>query len=608
MSMLAWMRKRMRKMLWVVAIVAAVSFGVTGVMVSVFRRWTASQTIGYVMGHRIKDKEAQAEMVLLEQIGRIIGRGIVRVDGLTYPPTTGEDKNEMVYAQIMLLALAEREGIWTPTTAVTEMLKGWYRIRRLQDILYERSGGKDWRFAWIRMSQQERKRLLEQVDEEFAQMAGRYLRRADLTWEEFKAMGQRLGLFEFYLRDLPNRMSWTPPTEAYKRFKERYHKRRLAAVWLRSDDFKFAAEACVTDKALRDFYEKVKDDYQVPERIRLECVMLPTSAARQLVKTPNDKELRQFYETIKFQPPIWDQKQKAPKPFDKVKDIVKERYVRSHAKEAAYKKMGKLLTKINETWRNKKRFEKLLKDEKLTLFETEPSTEDDFLEKNAKHFGESAKAKTLVWDTIATKEESALKRKFFGPVECEKGVFVWRLKEVAEKTYKSFKSVKDEIKKRWIENESGKIAKKAMGDIANHLRQAGGVGDSFLLERSLPVIETDFVGRYERIKELEWGRQLVSEGFKLEKIGDVSKPQSFATQKGEIWFVVVYLERQEPEPCDFERYRRAMERTWETARKWAKEWWDATVREFSPVDKQNQPLIGRKEEREKPEIPPHLRQ
>jgi len=299
---------------------------------------------------------------------------------------------------------------------------------------------------------------------------------------------------------------------------------------------------------------------------------------------------------------------------------VKERYLRSHAKEAAYKKMKKLLAEINRTWHNEKRFDKLLKDEKLTLFETEPSTEDDFLEKNAKHLGESAKAKTLVWDTIASKDESALKRKFFGPVECEKGVFVWRLKEVAEKTYKSFDSVREEIKKRWVENEAGKIAKKAMNDIANYLRQAGGISDSFLLERSLPVIETDFVERYERIKELRWGRRLVFEGFQLKKVGDVSKPQSFATKEGEIWFVVVYLERQEPATDDFAHYYRQMirrrsetaqERMPETEREWqewAEEWWNATVKRFAPVDKERQPLIGREEEKEEPEIPPHLRQ
>ena len=161
--------------------------------------------------------------------------------------------------------------------------------------------------------------------------------------------------------------------------------------------------------------------------------------------------------------------------------------------------------------------------------------------------------------------------------------------------------------KRQVEDESGKIAKKAMNDVANHLRQAGGVSDAFILERSLPVIETDFVGRYERIKELEWGRRLVSEGFQLEKIGDVSKPQSFATKEGEIWFVVVYLERQEPEPSDFKRHKRMMERPWETVRKWAKEWWASTVKKFAPIDKQKQPLIGRKKE-SGPEIPPHLRQ
>ena len=602
MSMLAWMRKRMRKMLWVVAIIAAVSFGITGVMVSVFRRWGASRTVGYVMGRRIKDTEERAEKVLLERIAMEIGRGVVRAGEFTYPPTTGEDEDEAIYAQIMLLALAEKEGIWIPTATVTEMLKDWYSIRRVQDLLYQRPGGRD-----RRISGQEIMRLKEQADEEFAQLVGRYMRRANLTWEEFKAMGRRLGLFEFYLRELPRYMSWTPPTEAYERFKERRHKRRFAAVWLRSDDFKFAAEACVTEKALREFYEKVKGDYQVPERIRLQCVMLPISAARHLVKSPDDKELRQFYETIKFQPPIWDKKQKAPKPFDKVKSIVKERYLRSHAKEAAYKKMKKLLAEINRTWRNKKRFDKLLKDEKLTLFETEPSTEDDFLEKNAKHIGESAKAKTLVWDTIATKEESVLKRKFFGPVECDKGVFVWRLKEVADKTYKSFESVKEEIRKRWVEDEAGRIARKVMSDIANHLRQAGGISDSFILERSLPVIETDFVGRYERIKELRWGRRLVSEGFRLKKIGDVSKPQSFATKEGEIWFVVVYLDRQDPDPDDFVRYRQEMRRSSETAQKWAEEWWASTVRKFAPVGRQKQPLIGRRKE-SGPGIPPDLGQ
>ena len=297
--MLRWMRKRMRRMLWVVAIIAAVSFGVTGVMMSVFRRWGASRTVGYVMGRRIKDTEEQAEMALLERIAREIGWRMVWVDEFAYPPITGENKDEAVYAQIMLLALAEKEGIWIPTATVTEMLKRWYKIRRLPDIFYQRSGSKEWHH----MSMQERKRLEEQMDEEFAQMVGRYLRRANLTWEEFEAMGQRLGLFEFYLRDLPRYLSWTPPTEAYERFKERRHKRRFAAVWLRSNDFKFAAEACVTEKALREFYEKVKSDYQVPERISLQCVMLPTSAARQLVKSPSDKDLRQFYDCLLYTSP-----------------------------------------------------------------------------------------------------------------------------------------------------------------------------------------------------------------------------------------------------------------------------------------------------------------
>ena len=595
MSMLRFLRKRMRKLLWVVAIAAAISFGVTGVVASVLQRWGARETIGYVMGRAIKNTEAEYEKALLDRMSAVFGTRSVRVGSLEYPPAEAEQRRVMPYAQIMVLALADKEGVWTPSSKVVEKLKEWYRFKRLRDLLYEKADGKDWRLVWFRMSPQERKRLFEQIDEEFKSLVGRYLRRANLSWDEFAAMAHRLGLFEFYLRDLPNRLAWTPPSETYKRYRERYHKRRFAAVWVPSSEFKFAAEACVTEDALREFYEKVKADYQVPERIKLECVLLPTKAAKGLVKEPDEKALREFYEALKFQPPIWDDKQKAPRPFKEVKNIVRERYIISHAQEEARKKMEKLLVSINERWRNKKRFEELLKKEKLLRFETEPASEDDFLEKNSKHFGDSPRAKTLIWDKIVMEDEGKLKRRFFGPVDCKKGVFVWRLKGVAEKTYKPFEKVRDEIKKRWIENEASRIAKKAMEDVASHLRQSGTVPDSFLLERTLPVVETDFVGRYERIKELEWGRQLVTAGFELKERGDVSRPQKASTKKGEVWFVVVYLQRQEPKPEDFEKYRRALERRWETATEWAKKWWEETLRKFSPVDRQKRPLINFKE-------------
>lgn len=604
--MLKWMRKRMRKMLWVVAIIAAVSFGITGVMVSVLQRWSARQIIAYVMGNPIKSTEAETERNLLDRMGGVFGTGVVRAADVTYPPLSGEEKRDMLYAQIMVLALAEKEGVAIPKAKVVEKLRNWYRFKRLRDLLYERAGDKDWRLLWFRMSPQERERLFEQINEEFKSLVGRYLRRAHLDWGTFQAMADRLALFEFYLRGLPNRLAWTPPSETYTRFRQKYHKRRLAAVWLPSKDFKFAAEVCVNEKSLRDFYEKVKPDYQVPQQVVLQCVMLTNDIAAKLVKQPDEKALKHFYEALKFQPPIWDDKRKSPRPFKEVKQIVLQRYIKSHAQEEAHKKMEKLLTRINEIWRRGKEFEKLLKKEKLIQFDTEAASEDDFLKKNANHFGDSPKAKVLIWDKIAIEEEPELKRKFFGPVGCEKGVFIWRLKSVAKKRFKPFQEVYEEIKKRWVENEASRIAEKAMKDIANHLRQVGRVPDSFLLERSLPVIETDFIGRYDRIKELEWGRELVSVGFELEKTGDVSKPQKATTKKeGEIWFVVIYLARKEPDSSDFKKYRRSLERPWEKAKEWAEEWWEITVKKFTPVDREGKPLIGRKEERE-PEIPPEL--
>jgi len=613
-SLTRWLRKRMKLLLWIVAVVIAVVFGIP---------FTAAQVVGgcartrtkaaTLFGRGLTQEEWHWEAQLLRTASEIPGMRRVVAAGVEWP---GKDSHYQVYAMLMMLEEAKRLGITASGTAIRNFLFEWYRPRRAYTIIRNRSRSPEeamqqwWRY--MMGAHPERAGIDAQIRSEFEKNPIHAIKNVGgLSYGTFEAVAERFVLAEGFMDKYPGIFTYLPPSAVYEEFRRRYHKRRFEVISLNSSDFRTEAEQSLTEEELTAFYHEVKDDYKQPRRVAFTCLLLPFAGFDKKVPEPDEKALEKVYRKWKLQPPIWDYETGAPRPLKEVKDYLVKRYRKKKAREMVEKHMKNLLPRINmKAMRPPKEMADFIKKEGLKEVKTVPAGEEEFLERNADLLGDEPGMAFAIWEQVNLRDEEDLRREFRGPVRYKDGMFVWRLDKVTERTVQPFEEVYDKVRERCIGEKSRELARSAAEEVGALIRAAGGVKDDLLLERQLALVETDFVERREPggVKGLPDGFKILFSGWELERVGDVSKPVEAQRQEGWTYYVIRYAARQEADPERFAEVARRVEQDMREERreKTVEAWWDDLKRRSGLVGRDGEPLWPllekrRKEEREKPE-------
>jgi len=580
--MLKWMRRRMRKLLWVVAIIAAVTFGATYTMMTVIESALQKHEFVYIFGEKMRDEEIAHE------------RGMLRIERMiSGQPTTLEE--EELWKEIALLKEADRLGLVVPQSKVDERVMEWYKWHKLDEKMWNLTKNKtreEHRKMWenfYRKPQIEQLQEFKRIEDEFTEADfARLLEKAyeNITPRIFREATARM-LLKNMLLETVYEDTEIPVNDIYADFLEKYHKRKFQILYLRASDFR---ETVVpSEDALRTLYEELKEDYRHPERFSFNYILLTFEDVGKTIPEPDEKTLKKFYDRIKWQPPIRrpasERKadEKAFKPLEEVKEYVIKKWKEKEAREKAHNRLSELLKRLSG--KSDTEIEQILKEEELTLKRTEPASEEEFVEKNGEVFGKTPIYISKMFDRLKQKKED-VKKRFSGPLRCDRGYFIWRLAESFPSRPKEFEEIRDRVEERYRIKESEKIAERVAKGITLEVRARGDVMEEVALNRHLVLIETDFLDSPEnhgRIEGVRNAARILRAGFNtegenaLKEVGDVAGP--IRVQSGGDWFfyIIRYADRKDPDTDDFlDRYYHlrilAVRERWEKIREeWEKD-------------------------------------
>lgn len=579
--MLRWLRKRMRKFLWVVAVAIAASFGVTYTMRTVIESTLKKRKYVYIFGEKMSNDEVAYERHMLRIERSISGR-----------PTAFEPKE--MWEEIALLKEAERLGLMVPRSAIEEQVLEWYKWRKLDEKMWRMSRNKtheEYRKNWenfYRRPQIEQLEEFRRIKEGFTEVD--FARLLEKNYEnifprEFREATARM-LLKNMLMETVYENTDVDLSTLYEEFLKKYHRRRFQILYIRASDFRDSVMP--SEEALLNLYERLKNEYRDPERYSFDYVMLNFAELEKSIPDPDEKTLKKYYDRIKWQPPIrlpTDKRRpdaKPFKPFKEVKDYVIKKWKEKESREKCLDEMNELLKRLKK--KPQKEIDKILKEEGYVLKRTKPAAEEEFVEKN-RGFGRTPVEISKVYTEIRRQEKEKLKETFNGPIRCEKGYFIWRLADVVPSKPKSFEEIRDKIEERYRTKESERVAERVAKGIALEMRARGDVMREIALKRHLIMIETDFVSSPEnrgKIEGIKNAARILRAGFTtegedaLKEVGDVAGPIRIQHKGDWYYYIIRYAARKDPEPEEFTSgyyslRASAIARKWETTKKEWKE-------------------------------------
>lgn len=232
---------------------------------------------------------------------------------------------------------------------------------------------------------------------------------------------------------------------------------------------------------------------------------------------------------------VLDKETAHTKPFDEVKDSIKVPLLLSKVDKLASDQADQMSAAIRRS--NKLSLDDLAKQFHLTLGETRPvSANDPILE-----LGNSKEAKEAIFRL--RQGELSL------PVRTDRGYLVLSVKQILPAHPGSLEEVRDRIVTELKQQKAMELAHTKADDLAKRAK-AGEKFDAAAKSLGLDAKTSDLLARDGSITGAVSGKQAAA-AFQL-KAGDVGAPLNV----GANWFVYRVAEKQEPNPADFEKQKK----------------------------------------------------
>lgn len=232
---------------------------------------------------------------------------------------------------------------------------------------------------------------------------------------------------------------------------------------------------------------------------------------------------------------ILDKETAHTKPFEEVKDSIKAPLMLSKADKIASDEADQMSTLIRRS--NKVSLDELAKQFHLVTGETRPiSVTDPVLE-----FGNSQEAK----DAIFRQRQNELST----PIRTDRGYLVLDVTQIIPAHQGSLEEVRDRVISALKQQKATELARTKAEELAKRAK----AGEKFApLAKSLGLDAktSDLLARNGSISGAASGKQL-SDAFNLQS-GNVAPPLSL----GSNWMVYQVVEKQEPDPTDFEKQKK----------------------------------------------------
>ena len=252
---------------------------------------------------------------------------------------------------------------------------------------------------------------------------------------------------------------------------------------------------------------------------------LPKGSISDLVKT------QYGFHIIK----VLDKETAHTKPFDEVKDSIRSPLLLSKADKQAADIADKLSAAIRQS--NKISLDELAKQFHLTVGETRPvSATEPILE-----LGNSKEVKDAIFGQRP--DEVSL------PIHTDRGYLIVAVRGVLPAHQGTLDEVRDRVIAELKQQKSTEIARQKSDDLEKRLK-SGEKFETAAKTLGLDPKTSDLFARNGSITDAASGKQL-SAAFQM-KPGDVGPPLNL----GSNWFVYRLLEKQEPNPADFEKQKK----------------------------------------------------
>lgn len=540
----------MNKLLWVLILLIAVAFGITGTMTDVFQMWFGASAVGKVFGRPVYANEFSNTRRKLE-VER--GRG-------------QEVSEDEVWERIAELEEVKRCRVEVSREDLSESILSSYRSLKLTDDILATSANREERDRRLeelyRLPQHLMKQRLESIPfdaNDYARLVSRFYGCSVGEYEEL--LRERLAISR--LRSFVRGSAKMSTKELYEEFIETEHTRQIEYLAIHSKGFE--DKVGVSDARLREFYEANEDRYMESDKIAFEYVMARLEELKNGIPNPNEDELKEYYEKWRstyFRRPEREIPQPAKpddayKPYEEVKVEVMRHFLDDKAKEIAQKTLKDLKAQLDKS--EELPFEKvqeIAKNFNLQAKETEPFEQYEFSHKFETEFGRCQEVATM----FSRKEEipALSKGKYSDPVECDHGLFIYRPSKLIAEHISPLEKVKDQVETDFVGEEAAKLAEQKAKEAAKEIKEQKEITRALLLKHNTYSVVTDFFANTRnkgKIPSIAGDYPVIKEAFSMKEIGEVSDPVGVQSMGEQIFYVVKYLQRKDPTPKDFKEKR-----------------------------------------------------
>jgi hypothetical protein len=361
--------KANEKIIWVgLLVLLSPTFAFTGYFTS--RGWSGhNDTVATVYGRKVQRLDWNRTYNNLATVGkfhpnRFSGRDAMSLGGRDQPD---------VLEFLMYQAEADRLGI-----RVSDEELGWAVRRVYWDVQAQRAAAEaiqkldtgkkiqqDNRMAYMgsyyqKLDELEKKNQFDEAEQQDWYLI---LNRAKIDREEFEDSLREVMKAE-KLDGYVKASVKVTPQEILARYKEKEQSRKFSFFEVRSDEARPEVEKAITDVEVKDYFEKHREDFRQPLKISTEYLTLPVAEFEKNI-TLTDEEVKKEYDRIKtekYQTFVGGQveggfdllspeekaarEKKAFRPFEEVKDEVRQDLLKSRARDAAKTKGDEIRSRL----------------------------------------------------------------------------------------------------------------------------------------------------------------------------------------------------------------------------------------------------------------------
>jgi len=290
----------------------------------------------------------------------------------------------------------------------------------------------------------------------------------------------------------------------------------LDLAYLFLDPQKYSKDIKVNPDEAKKYYEENKEEFKVPEKVKVEYLLVSPDEFKKKIKI-DESELKKYYEDH-------------PDKFE-----VKEKRRASHiliklppnAGEEVKKKAREKMQKIKQMLKQGANFAELARKYSEDKVSAEKGGDLGFFTYDAMT-PEFSKA---VFSMKKIGEISDI-------VETPYGLHLIKLTGIKPGYKKSFKEVREEIKKTLLEEKAENIARNKVEQIREKIKKGKISFEEYAKENPVSVKTTPLFSRYEKVEGLSWDPRFNEVAFSLEP-GKISSPLRI----NEGWCIMTLKER-----------------------------------------------------------------